>query len=161
MTLRPVRQVAGLLVWIAICFAAAGLGGLVTTPNIPEWYAQLAKPAWTPPSWVFGPVWSCLYLMMAVSAWLVWRKDGLTKAKLPIGMFAGQLGLNSAWSVLFFGLHSPFGAFVDIILLWVAIVATVAVFWHWSRWASLLLVPYLAWVSFAALLNLAMWRMNA
>jgi tryptophan-rich sensory protein len=99
--------------------------------------------------------------MMALSAWLVWRQDGLAKAKLPIGLFVGQLGLNSAWSVLFFGLHSPGAAFVDIMLLWVAIVATVAVSWHWSRWASLLLVPYLAWVSFAAVLNLAIWRMNA
>ena len=113
MTLRPSHQVGGLLAWIAICFAAVGLGGLVTTPNIPDWYAQLAKPAWTPPSWVFGPVWSCLYLMMALSAWLVWRQDGLAKAKLPIGLFVGQLGLNSVWSVLFFGLHSPGAAFVD------------------------------------------------
>jgi benzodiazapine receptor len=160
MTLRPLHQVTGLSVWIVICFAAAGLGGLVTTPNIPDWYAHLAKPTWTPPSWLFGPVWSCLYLMMAISAWLVWRQNGLATARLPIGLFALQLGLNSAWSVLFFGLHSPGAAFLDILLLWIAIVATVAAFWHRSRWASLLLIPYLAWVSFAAVLNLAIWRMN-
>jgi translocator protein len=161
MTLRPSHQVAGLLAWIAICFAAAGLGGLVTAPHIPDWYAQLAKPAWTPPSWVFGPVWSCLYLMMAISAWLVWRQNGLAAARLPIGLFALQLALNSAWSVLFFGLHRPGAAFLDILLLWIAIAATVSAFGRWSRWASLLLVPYLTWVSFAAMLNLAIWRMNA
>jgi tryptophan-rich sensory protein len=160
MSLQPRHQVAGLLVWIALCFAAAGLGGWVTTPNIPSWYAQLAKPAWTPPSWVFGPVWGCLYLMMAISAWLVWRQNGIAAARLPIGLFASQLALNSAWSVLFFGLHSPGAAFLDIVLLWAAILATIAAFWHWSCLASLLLLPYLAWVSFAVALNLAIWRMN-
>ncbi len=161
MTLRPLHQVAGLSVWIVICFAAAGLGGLVTTPNIPDWYAHLAQPTWTPPSWLFGPVWSCLYLMMAISAWLVWRQNGLATARLPIGLFALQLGLNSAWSILFFGLHSPGAAFLDIVLLWAAIVTTITAFWYWSHWTSLLLLPYLAWVSFAAALNLAIWRMNA
>ena len=128
MTFRPMYQIGGLLIWAAVCFAAAGLGGLVTTSNIPNWYAQLAKPAWTPPSWLFGPVWSCLYLMMAVSVWLVWRKEGLVTARIPIGWFVAQLALNIAWSVLFFGLHSPAAAFVDIVLLWVAIVVTAVTF---------------------------------
>ena len=161
MAMRPRRQLAGLLICIAVCFAAAGLGGLVTTPNIPDWYAQLAKPDWTPPGEVFGPVWGCLYLMMAISVWLVWRQNGLAAARWPIGLFALQLALNSVWSVLFFGLHSPGAAFLDIVLLWVAILACTVTFWYRSRWASVLLFPYLAWVSFAAALNFAIWRMNA
>ena len=154
------QQGVGLAVLILACFGVAALGGMVTAANIPDWYARLAKPAWTPPDWIFGPVWSCLYLMMAVSAWLVWRENGISGAKLPLGLFAVQLGLNSLWSILFFGLQNPGAALVDIILLWAAILATLVSFWHRSRWAGLLLVPYLAWVSFAAVLNLAIWRMN-
>ena len=160
MKLSPFLQCVGLVVAVAICFTAAGLGGFVTAPNIPNWYADLAKPAWNPPSWVFGPVWSCLYLMMAVSAWLVWRRAGFSEAKLPLALFAVQLGLNSLWSILFFGLHSPGLAAVDIILLWIAILATLITFWKRSTWAGILLVPYLAWVSFAAVLNLVIWRLN-
>lgn len=154
------QQCVGLVVAVVMCFAAAGLGGLVTSPNIPNWYADLAKPTWNPPDWIFGPVWSCLYLMMAVSAWIVWRQAGFTGAKLPLALFAVQLALNSLWSVLFFGLHSPGMAAVEIILLWMAILATLIMFWKRSRWAGILLVPYLAWVSFAAVLNLVIWRMN-
>ena len=151
----------GLVVAIVICFAAAGLGGLVTAPRIPNWYADLAKPTWTPPGWIFGPVWSILYLMMAIAAWLVWRQEGLAGARLPLALFAIQLALNSLWSVLFFGLQNPGAAAVDIVLLWVAIVATLVAFWNRSPWAGGLLVPYLVWVSFAAVLNVAIWRMNA
>jgi tryptophan-rich sensory protein len=158
--LGAVQQAIGLVVAIVICFAAAGLGGLVTTPQIPNWYADLAKPNWTPPGWIFGPVWSCLYLMMAVAAWLVWRQHGFAGAKLPLTLFAIQLALNSLWSVLFFGLQNPGAAAVEIILLWVAILATLIAFWKRSRWAGGLLLPYLAWVSFAAVLNVAIWRMN-
>ena len=161
MKLIAFQQCVGLVVAILICFAAAGLGGIVTAPNIPNWYADLAKPTWNPPSWIFGPVWSCLYLMMAISAWIVWRQAGLAEAKLPLTLFAVQLGFNSLWSILFFGFHSPGMAAVDIILLWMAILATLIVFWKRSRLAGALLVPYLAWVSFAAVLNFAIWRMNA
>jgi benzodiazapine receptor len=155
------QQAIGLIVAIILCFAAAGLGGLVTTPQIPNWYADLAKPAWTPPGWIFGPVWSLLYLMMAVAAWLVWRQAGFAGAKLPLTLFAIQLVLNSLWSVLFFGLQNPGAAAVEIILLWLAILATLVVFWKRSMWAGGLLVPYLAWVSFAAVLNVAIWWMNS
>lgn len=158
--LSPVQQAIGLIVAILICFAAAGLGGLVTTPQIPNWYADLAKPNWTPPGWIFGPVWSLLYLMMAVAAWLVWRKDGFAGAKFPLALFAIQLVLNSLWSVLFFGIQNPGAAAVEIILLWLAILATLITFWNRSKWAGGLLVPYLVWVSFAAVLNVAIWRMN-
>jgi tryptophan-rich sensory protein len=157
----PRRQVLGLFAAILICFAAAGLGGLVTTPQIPGWYADLAKPSWTPPDWIFGPVWTLLYLMMAVAAWLVWRQAGFREAKLPLALFAIQLGLNSLWSMLFFGLQNPGAAAVEIILLWAAILATLIAFWKRSPWAGGLLVPYLAWVSFAAVLNVAIWRLNA
>ena len=151
----------GLVASIVICFAAAGWGNLVTTPKIPNWYAALAKPNWTPPGWIFGPVWTLLYLMMAVAAWLVWQQKGFAGAKLPLALFAIQLALNSLWSVLFFGLQRPGLAAIEIVLLWAAILATVIAFWLRSRWAGGLLVPYLAWVTFAAVLNLAIWRMNA
>jgi tryptophan-rich sensory protein len=156
-TTPPKHPWLALLVLLILCFAVAGLGGLTTTPNIPNWYTGLAKPSWTPPSWVFGPVWSVLYLSMAVAAWLVWRKGD---ALVPLILFAVQLALNAAWSWLFFGMHSPGAAFVDIVLLLDAITATTIVFWHRSLAAGLLMIPYLAWVNFAAVLNFAIWRMN-
>lgn len=143
---------------VAVCLGVAGIGGLATAPNIPTWYAGLAKPAWTPPGWIFGPVWSFLYLSMAVAAWLVWRRGN---ALVPLTLFAVQLTFNMAWSWLFFGLHNPSAAFVDIVLLWVAITATMLAFWLRSTLAGLLFVPYLAWVSFAVLLNFTIWRLNA
>jgi tryptophan-rich sensory protein len=150
----------GLVGAILICFAAAGLGGLVTTPKIPNWYADLAKPDWTPPDWVFGPVWTLLYLMMAVAAWLVWRPSGFTGAKLPLALFGVQLALNSLWSVLFFGLQRPGLAAIEIVVLWAAILVTTVAFWSRSSWAGALMIPYLIWVTFAMLLNFAIWRMN-
>jgi tryptophan-rich sensory protein len=151
---HPWLALIGLLI---LCFAVAGVGSLVTTPSIPHWYAALAKPSWTPPSWVFGPVWSALYLSMAVAAWLVWRQGD---AAVPMTMFGIQLLFNAAWSWLFFGLHDPCAAFVDIVLLWMAIIATTVAFWRHSTLAAILFVPYLAWVSFAAVLNFAVWRLN-
>jgi translocator protein len=150
----------GLIVLLILCFAVAGVGGLTTTPNIPIWYASLAKPSWTPPDWVFGPVWSMLYMSMAVAAWLVWRQAGLVGATVPMALFGIQLLLNALWSWLFFGLHSPGAASVDIVLLWMAIPATMVVFWRRSTVAGILFVPYLVWVSFASVLNLAIWRLN-
>ena len=156
----PKHPWVGLVVLIVLCFGAAALGGLATTPNIPNWYAGLSKPTWTPPSWIFGPVWSILYLSMAIAAWLVWRKSGLRGAATPMAFFAVQLAFNAAWSWLFFGLHSPGAAFVDIVLLWATIATTMIAFWRRSSLAGLLFVPYLAWVSFAAVLNFAIWRLN-
>jgi len=154
-------QIFGLIGWIVLCYSAAAWGGLATSTSVDTWYAELAKPAWTPPDWVFGPVWSVLYLMMAVSAWLVWRREGLWSAALPLGLFVLQLGLNAAWSVLFFGWRSPGLAMVDLALLWCAIFATALVFWYRSAVAAWLLMPYLAWVSFAGSLNFVIWRLNA
>lgn len=157
----PRRSWVGLIVLLGLCFAVAGLGGLATIPNIPNWYAALAKPTWTPPAWIFGPVWSMLYFTMAVAAWLVWRQAGLARAAMPMALFGIQLLLNALWSWLFFGLHNPGAAAVEIIFLWMAIAAITVAFWRRSTLAGILLVPYLVWVSFAVALNLAIWRLNS
>lgn len=151
------KIILGLSSWLLACFAAAAMGGLFM-PG--EWYTSLQKPAWNPPGWIFGPVWTALYTMMAVAAWLVWRQGGWEKQRRPLLVFLAQLTLNALWTPLFFGLHWPGVAFAEILLLWLAIAATVAVFRPVSRTAMLLLVPYLAWVSFAAALNFTLWRLN-
>ena len=156
-TNHPTNSWLALVVLLILCFAVAGVGGLATAPSIPNWYAGLAKPSWTPPGWIFGPVWSVLYLSMAVAAWLFWRRGDTV---VPMMLFGIQLVFNAAWSWLFFGLHSPGAAFVDIAMLWMAIAATTAVFWRRSTLAVVLFVPYLIWVSFAAVLNFAVWRLN-
>ena len=150
----------GLIVFLVICFAAAGIGGAATTPKIGTWYATLVKPAWNPPNWIFGPVWSALYFCMAVAAWLVWRQGGLAGAKVPLTLFAVQLVLNVLWSCIFFGLEMPGLAFAEVLLLWAAIAATMVTFWLRSLVAGILFVPYLAWVSFASFLNFTIWRLN-
>ena len=151
------RQLLALAGWLLVCFAAATMGGLFM-PG--EWYASLKKPSWNPPGWVFGPVWTALYTMMAVAAWLVWRHGGWAAQRRPLGLFLAQLALNAAWTPLFFGLHWPGVAFFEIVLLWLAIAATIAAFRPVSRAAMGLLMPYLAWVSFAAALNFTLWRLN-
>ena len=153
-------QIAALVLSVVVCFAAAAVGAAFTSPNVPGWYASLDKPSWTPPSWVFGPVWSLLYLLMGISAWQVWRKVESRAAVVPLVLFGIQLLLNVAWSGLFFGLRNPGAALIDIVLLWGAILATVIVFWRRSALAGWLMLPYLAWVSFAVALNLAIWNLN-
>jgi tryptophan-rich sensory protein len=150
----------GLILFIMICVGAGGLGAIATTPEIEGWYAALQKPAWNPPSYLFGPVWTTLYLMMAIAAWLVWKPAGFQAAALPLMLFAGQLVLNVAWSWIFFGMHQPGWAFVEIVILWLAIVATITAFFRCSMLAGWMLVPYLAWVSFASVLNYAIWQLN-
>jgi tryptophan-rich sensory protein len=147
----------GLAGWLLLCFAAAALGALFL-PG--AWYAALKKPAWNPPGWLFGPVWSALYTMMAMAAWLVWRQGGWARQRGALSVFLGQLLLNALWSPLFFGLHWPGAAFAEIILMWLAIVWTIRAFWPVHRGAAALLLPYLAWVSFATVLNGALWRLN-
>jgi translocator protein len=151
------RQILGLVGWLAAAFAAAAFGGLFS-PG--EWYAQLDKPSWNPPGWIFGPVWTALYAMMGVAAWLVWRRSGFAGAPVALALFGAQLVLNAMWSWLFFGLHRPALALVDIVALGLAIAATIVAFWQHSRPAALLLVPYLGWVGFATALNLTLWRLN-
>ena len=151
------RRALGLIGWLLLCFAAASPGALFM-PG--DWYATLNKPAWNPPGWLFGPVWSALYTMMAVAAWLVWQRGGFNAQPWPLTVFLTQLLLNAVWTPLFFGLHWPGVAFAEIILLWLAIAATMRFFWPVSRVAAWLLAPYLAWVSFAAVLNGTLWRLN-
>ena len=149
-----VSSIIALVGFIAACFAAA-LAGSFFRPG--DWYEGLDKPAWRPPNKVFAPVWTLLYLMIAVSGWLVWRSEGFG---LPLVIYFIQLALNAAWSYLFFGKRRPDLGFYDIVALWIAIVATIALFAGISDWATALLVPYLAWVSFAVALNFAIWRRN-
>lgn len=159
------RSFLALVLFLLVCFGVAAFGGQFT-PG--EWYAALEKPAWNPPAWVFAPVWTLLYAMMAVAGWLVWRAGGpaVGAAGGPsrgaaLGVYALQLVLNGAWSWLFFGLQRPGLAFAEIVVLWLAILTTTVLFWRVKPLAGALLVPYLAWVSFAAALNLALWRLNA
>lgn len=152
--LKTILALAG---WLALCFSAAALGAIFM-PG--EWYLTLKKPSWNPPGWIFGPVWSALYTMMAVAAWLVWRQGGWRKQRKPLLIFLAQLALNALWTPLFFGLHRSGVAFVEIVLLWLAIAATLAAFRLVSRVAAWLLIPYLLWVSFATMLNFALWRLN-
>lgn len=153
-----ISSIVGLGCFIAACFLAA-LTGAWFRPG--EWYERLRKPSWRPPNRVFAPVWTILYLMIAVAGWLVWRDAGFANAGLPLAVYALQLILNGAWTPLFFGLHRPDLGFVDIVLVWLSIIATIVLFYPIHVGAALLLVPYLAWVTFAAALNFAVWRLNA
>ena len=143
--------------FLAATFVVAAISGASTSGAVRDWYPTIAKPAWNPPSWIFGPVWTALYAMMAVAAWLVWRQAGWGGA---LGWFAVQLALNAAWSPLFFGLHRIDLALLDIVALWVAIAGTMVAFWKITPVAGWLFVPYLAWVSFAAALNFSLWQLN-
>jgi benzodiazapine receptor len=147
----------GLVLWVVLSLAAGWIGSRFA-PG--EWYAGLAKPDWNPPSSVFAPVWSSLYILMGVSAWLVWRRTGFQGAPVALGLFLGQLVLNGLWSYLFFGAHRPDLAFADIVALWLAILATTIAFWRVTAPAGALLLPYLCWVGFASVLNLQLWRLN-
>jgi translocator protein len=138
--------------------AVAATTGAIFRPG--EWYERLAKPDWRPPNWLFAPVWSLLYLMIAFSGWLVWRDAGLAGAGLPLLVYFLQLLLNAAWTPMFFGLHRIDLGFLTIFALWLSILATIWLFYPVSVVAAMLLVPYFAWVSFAALLNLSIWRLN-
>ncbi len=146
-----------LVLFLAVSFSA-GLFGARFKPG--DWYDQLSKPSWRPPNWLFAPVWTALYLAMGVAAWLVWQRAGLRKAQLALSFFALQLILNAVWSWVFFGLHRPGLAFGEITLLWAAILITLVLFWRHCPLSGLLFVPYLAWVSFAAMLNFSLWRLN-
>ena len=150
----------GLILFLLGCFSVAGLGSFATTPEIPTWYATLRKPAWNPPNWLFGPVWTALYAAMAIAAWIVWKRTGWSGSNDALWLFVIQLALNLAWSFIFFRFHSPRWAFVEIVALWIAIAATLAKFAGISRVSAMLLAPYLAWVTYAATLNFAIWRMN-
>jgi translocator protein len=151
------RAGIGLVGWVAACFAAGWFGSQFQ-PG--AWFEQLEKPAWQPPNWLFGPVWTVLYALMAVAAWMVWKRYGFRGAPVALGLFALQLVLNALWSWVFFGLQRPGLAFVEITVLAVVLTATVVVFWRRRMVAGLLLLPYLGWVLFASALTATIWRLN-
>ena len=149
------------LISVTLPLLVGGLSGFTTARGVQEWYPSLAKPPFNPPSWVFGPVWTLLYIMMGVAAYLVWQKGWENEiVRVALALYLVQLILNGLWSILFFGMQSPSLAFAEIILLWLAIAATVVWFWRVSPAAGILLLPYEAWVSFAALLNGSLWILN-
>jgi tryptophan-rich sensory protein len=154
------RSILMLILFVAICFSAAGIGGLFTATSIDDWYRNIDKPSWNPPSAIFAPVWTVLYLSMAISAWLVWQYRQRKSVQLPMMVFFIQLLLNAAWSGLFFGLQNPGLAFVEICILWLAILTTTLLFWRVRAIAGAILLPYILWVSFAAVLNYTIWRLN-
>ncbi|MBN2101953.1 MAG: tryptophan-rich sensory protein [Candidatus Aenigmarchaeota archaeon] len=150
-----------LIVSIVICQLAGIIGSFFTTPNIPTWYALVNKPWFNPPNWLFAPVWTTLFVLMGISLYLIWEK-GLEKkdVRFAVSVFGIQLLFNVIWSVLFFGLQNPMLAFAEIIILWLSILATIVLFYKLSRPAALMLVPYIAWVTFAAVLNYYIWILN-
>ena len=154
------RNTLVLVGFFLVTFAAAAGGGLATSSGVRDWYPTLAKPTWTPPAWLFGPVWTVLYICIAIAGFLAWRRAGFGGAKWALTLFAVQLILNAAWSWIFFGLHQPGWAFAEIVLLWASILATTAALFTVSTWAGVLFVPYLLWVTFAAGLNFTIWRLN-
>jgi translocator protein len=155
-----VRRWGALFAWIvAPLVIGGGIGGLFG-PG--PWYEQLNKPPWNPPNWVFGPAWTLLYVLMGTAAWLIWDRYGFRgPARVPLALFAAHLLLvNAGWSIVFFGLQSPGGAMVVVVGLWTAVLALAVLFWRLRPVAGALLLPYLAWVSFAAALNFAIWQLN-
>ena len=155
----PLQQTLGLLGWLALCFAAAALGASASA-SAGSFYQALTRPSWAPPAWLFGPAWTLLYTLMAVAAWLVWRERGFARARAALSLFIAQLAVNALWTWLFFVWHLGALAFAEIVLLWLLILATLLAFWRIRPLAGVLLLPYLAWVGFAAMLNFAMWRLN-
>jgi translocator protein len=156
---RTGSQLIGLVGWLAITFVAAGVGA-VASADAPGFYAQLSRPSWAPPASVFGPVWTTLYLMMGISAWLIWRERGRQGVDGALSLYLIQLAANALWSWLFFGWRQGAFALVDILLLLLLIGITAASFWRINRLASMLLWPYLAWVAFASVLTGAVWQRN-
>ena len=148
---------ASLLVFV-LASAAAATPGIAFRPG--DWYRRLAKPSWCPPDWLFGPVWLVLYVSVAVSGWLLWRQAGLDRAALALPVYAVQLVLNGLWSTFFFGLRRPDLAVAEIVLLWLCVLMTIAVFHPIHETAAYILIPYACWISFAVMLNLSIWRLN-
>jgi benzodiazapine receptor len=153
-------SIVSLIIAIIICFGAAAIGSFFTAKSVSTWYVTLNKPTWNPPSWLFGPVWTILYLMMAISIWLIWSKFTFKDYPVIYSIFALQLILNVIWSGIFFGLRQPGWAVIDIAVLWILILLYVLFTWPVSKAASLLFVPYLLWVGFAGVLNFTIWRIN-
>ena len=163
MNSKPVRpkymSIAGLVCWLLLVFATSAVGAIAAI-SASEFYLQLTRPNWAPPGWLFGPVWTTLYAMMGLSAWLVWRQKGFAGAKSALSLFVMQLAVNALWSWLFFVWRLGGIAFADILLLWSLLCLTILLFWRINKLAAILLIPYLAWVSFALALNYSVWQLN-
>ena len=151
----------GLALWLGLCFGVAGVSARWTTVEVSGWYTTLKRPAIAPPNWVFGPVWTLLYALMAVAAWRVWLAAPSGVRSLGLALFVGQLALNFAWSWIFFVRHAIGAALVEVVVLWLAIAATTVAFSQTVTLAGWLMTPYLAWVAFASTLNGAFWRLNS
>jgi tryptophan-rich sensory protein len=157
-----VRDIPAVLASILLCQAAGLIGSVFTRPAIPTWYASLKKPFFTPPSWIFAPVWVTLFTLMGISLYIVWKKGlGRRELRRGVSLFGVQLALNVLWSVVFFGMHSPLYGLIIIVLLWAVLLATVVAFYRISKPAGILLIPYFLWGSFASVLNLAILILNA
>ncbi len=157
---RNLRELGKVLAAIAVCQGAGGLGAIATKDGLKTWYPRLEKPSFNPPGWVFGPVWTILYAMMGVSGWLLWRRREDEAAQQPGALFGLQLILNTLWSFIFFKWRSPGWAFLEIIVLWAAILMTIRAAWRVDSVAGALLIPYLLWTSFALVLNGRIWQLN-
>jgi translocator protein len=153
------RQILGLIGWLVVSFAASAVGAAASI-HAKSFYSRLAQPAWAPPPWLFGPVWTVLYALMAIAAWLVWRSGGFRANRIALSLFIVQLSLNALWSWFFFAWHCGALAFADIALLWILIVVTLVSFWRVRPLAGTLFIPYLLWVSFAVVLNYSVWQLN-
>ena len=150
-----------LAISIIICLAAGFIGSIFTNRSIPTWFESLKKPSFNPPGWLFGPVWTALFILMGISLFLIWQKGlNYNGVKIALIVFGIQLILNILWSILFFGLRAPLAAFIEIIILWILILMTILIFYPISKAAALLLLPYILWVSFASILNFFLWRLN-
>ena len=149
-----------LIAFIVLCFSAAAFGSVFTNKSLKTWYQTIKKPTWNPPNKIFGPVWSSLYLMMALAGWMVWERLPQKGFSVPMVLFFVQLVLNTFWSVIFFGLRSPGWAFVEVVFLWIGITLTMVSFWAVYWVSGVLFFPYLLWVSFTAILNFTIWRLN-
>lgn len=153
------QQSIALLVFLLITYLAAAIGSIGSL-NAPQFYRELVLPSWAPPGWLFGPVWTALYTMMAIAAWLVWRSGAFSATARALQFFGAHLIVNALWSWLFFAWYQGAAAFINILILWLMIVITMRLFWRHSRLASALLLPYLLWVSFATVLNWSIWQLN-
>ena len=159
--MKPIEFIK-LIISILICNSAGFIGSISTSSAIPTWYNSLEKPSFNPPNWIFGPVWTTLYTLMGISAYLVWRQ-GIhnSQVKTALIIFGVQLFLNAIWSPIFFGLRALFAALIVIVVLWIAILLTIFAFYKISAIAAVLLIPYILWVSFATILNYSLWVLNS
>ena len=153
------RQALGLAGWLAASFATGGIGAIASA-SAASFYGELIRPAWAPPAWLFGPVWTTLYVLMGIAAWLVWREHGFRGAATALKLYVAQLFANALWTWIFFAWHQGALSLAEIVVLWLLIAFTISAFWRLNRLAALLLVPYLAWVSFATALTAALWQLN-